>query len=344
MDLSDDATDKDEQAAAYLIELGSFSTEENRLKARPSIEKAKELIQLNSSREEEVIQEPTQALENNADQEPVQAIISKKEMLLKRNLLERINITEEELEEEDQNKSDGGSEEDEPEHYAIQYDENYESQKEDKKNFADLVKTHNELELTLKKNTYEVEVSNKNFGRFEKKLFSQQSEMMSFERQINLDHQREVMEAMGLVQNQLVEIQGSMRRTDAKRLEYADSIERKIQDEENAKDDAEKKKNTITQGVAVRDRRGDSIATDTKSKRMPTNDENSRPTKGGGGRSGGDRGGRSSSSDRGGRSTGSDRGGQTDGSGRGGRGLPPFQNPLTGEGMSCEGFTYLIDL
>ncbi|XP_047326547.1 uncharacterized protein LOC124930232 [Impatiens glandulifera] len=188
--------------------------------------------------------------------------------------------------------------------------------KEDKKNFVDLVKTHNELELTLKKNTYEVEVSNTNFGR-------------------------EVMEAIDLVQNQLVEIKGSMRRTYAERLEYVDSIARKFKAEENAKA-AEKEQNIITQGEAVRDRRGDSIETGTKSKRMPTNDENSRPTKRGGGRSNGDHGG-CNGGDRGGRSTGNDCGGGTGGSCRGGRGLPPFQNLLTGEGMSGEGFTYSID-
>ncbi|XP_047320600.1 keratin, type I cytoskeletal 9-like [Impatiens glandulifera] len=184
--------------------------------------------------------------------------------------------------------------------------------------------------------------------------------MMSLQTQINIDNQREVMEAMGLIQNQLVEIQGRMRRTYAERLEYADSIARKFQAEENAKDAAEKEQNTITQGNAVRDRRGDGVTTGTRSKRMSTNDENQRPTKRGGDRSGGDhgsrssgdhggrssggdRGGRSSGGDRGGRSTGSDRGGRTGGSGCGGRSLPPLQNLLTAEGMSGEGFTYPID-
>ncbi|XP_047306258.1 keratin, type I cytoskeletal 9-like [Impatiens glandulifera] len=148
-----------------------------------------------------------------------------------------------------------------------------------------------------------------------------------------------------------------MRRIDAERLEYVDSIARKFQAEENAKA-AKKEQNIITQREAIRDIRGDGTTTGTRSKRMPTNDENPRPTKRGGGRSGGDRGGRSSG-DRGGRSggdhrgrstgdrrsrsTSSNRGGRTGGSGRGGRGLPPFQNLLTGEGMSGEGFTYPID-
>ncbi|XP_047306199.1 nucleolin 1-like [Impatiens glandulifera] len=483
MYLSDDvAADKYEKVVAHLIELGSFSAEENRLKAQPSIEKAREPIQSNPSREEEeVIQEPPQALENDTDQElvqariskdrevveePVQTLVTQEEEMVKSpavrtegsqekeaevsqpevvrsegepskdkeaesssssegeqdqnaqkfkllpfpninvanvyenilnpyhssgNLLERINRAEKELEEEEQDKSDSESEKDEPEQ-SMQVHTNFspiqivaaDSQKnssnegssvngtkliksmstllsmlqknvaamqsnmtkimkahtKDKKSLADLVKTHNELELTLKKNMYE-EVSNTNFGRFEKKLFSRQSEMMSLERQINLDNQREVMEAMGLIQNHLVEIQGSMRRTDAERLEYVDSIARKFQVEENVKA-AEKEQNIITQGEAVRDRRGDGTATSTGSKRMPTNDENPRPTKRGGGRSGGDRGGRSTS-DRGGRSAGSNRGGRTGGSGHCGRGLPPFQNLLTGEGMSGEGFTYPID-
>ncbi|XP_047340015.1 keratin, type II cytoskeletal 1-like [Impatiens glandulifera] len=135
--------------------------------------------------------------------------------------------------------------------------------------------------------------------------------------------------------NMLVEIQESMRRTDAERLEYADSIARKFQAKENAKVDAEKERTRITQGEPSR--RGYDVSTGTRSKRSPTNDENPRPTKRGGGRSGGDRGGRSSSggrggrpgSDRGGRS-GGDRGGRSDGAARGGRALPPFRNLLTG--------------
>ncbi|XP_047314607.1 protein nemuri-like [Impatiens glandulifera] len=133
-----------------------------------------------------------------------------------------------------------------------------------------------------------------------------------------------------------------MRRTDAERLEYVDSIARKFQAEENAKVDAKKEQNTITQGEVVRDRRGHGVAIGTRSKRMPTNDENPRPTKRGGGRRGGDRGGRSGG-DRRDRSSGSGRGGRTGGSGHGGRCLPPFQNLLTGEGVSGEGFTYPID-
>ncbi|XP_047335603.1 keratin, type I cytoskeletal 10-like [Impatiens glandulifera] len=218
--------------------------------------------------------------------------------------------------------------------------------KEDIKHFAEHVKILNDLDKTLKKNTYETHVSNSNFSKFKKQLFSRQLEMMSLERQINLDNQREIMETMELFQNRLVEIQGSMRRTDAERLEYADSIARKFQAKENAKAGAEKEQTRITQGEPSR--RSDSISTGTRSKRAPTNDENTRPTKIGGGRSGGDRGGRSSGggrggrpgSDRGGRSNGGDRGGQSDGTARGGRALPPFRNLLTGQEMTGEGMSY----
>ncbi|XP_047320535.1 keratin, type I cytoskeletal 9-like [Impatiens glandulifera] len=95
-------------------------------------------------------------------------------------------------------------------------------------------------------------------------------------------------------------------------------------------------------------RRGDGVTTGTISKRAPTNDENPRPTKRGGGRSGSDRGGRSSSdgrggqsgSDRGGRTNGGDRGGRSSGSGRGVRALPPYRNLLTDQDMTNEGMSY----
>ncbi|XP_047306247.1 polyribonucleotide nucleotidyltransferase-like [Impatiens glandulifera] len=122
--------------------------------------------------------------------------------------------------------------------------------------------------------------------------------------------------------NQLVEIQGSMRRTDAKRLEYADSTARKFLAQENAKPGAEKKETHITQGEPSR--RSDGVSTDTRSKRLSIGDENPRPTKRGGGRSSGRDRGRRSGSDRGGRTSGGDRGRRSGGSGRGGRALPPF--------------------
>ncbi|XP_047320388.1 keratin, type I cytoskeletal 9-like [Impatiens glandulifera] len=141
----------------------------------------------------------------------------------------------------------------------------------------------------------------------------------------------------------------TLRRTEGERLEYADFIARKFQEKENVKAASEREQNCITQGEPSR--RGDGVSIGTRSKRAPTNDENPRLTKRGGGRSGGDRGGRSSNSgrggqsggDRGGRSSGSDRGGRSSGSGRGGRTLPPFQNLLTGEGVSGGGFNYPID-
>ncbi|XP_047339913.1 keratin, type I cytoskeletal 9-like [Impatiens glandulifera] len=179
-----------------------------------------------------------------------------------------------------------------------------------------------ELDNTLKKNTYETHVANLNFSKFEKQLFSRQSEMMSLERQINFDNHREVLESMELYKNQLIEIQGTA---------------------------AEREQSRITQGE--RSRRGEGVSTGTRSMRAPTNDENPSSTKRGGGRSGGDRGGRSSSgghggksgNDRGGRSSGDDRGGRTSGSGCGGRALPPFQNLLTDEGISGGDFNYPID-
>ncbi|XP_047320370.1 keratin, type I cytoskeletal 10-like [Impatiens glandulifera] len=205
------------------------------------------------------------------------------------------------------------------------------TQKEERKEVVECVNILKELDNTLKKNTYETHVANLNFSKFEKELFSRQSEMMSLERQINFDNHR------------------SLRRTEGERLEYADSIARKFQEKENAKAAAEREQSRITQGEPSR--RGDGVSTGTKYKCAPTNDENPRPTKRGGGRSGGDRRGRSNSggrggqsgNDRGGRSSGSDRGGRSSGSGRGGRALPPFQNLLTGEGISGGGFNYPID-
>ncbi|XP_047306238.1 protein nemuri-like [Impatiens glandulifera] len=151
--------------------------------------------------------------------------------------------------------------------------------------------------------------------------------MMSLESQINLDNHREIMESMELFKSRMIENQGSLRRSDDETLEYADSIARKFQAKMNAKADAEKEQTRITQGEPSR--RDDCISTGTRSKRAPTNDENPRPTKRGGGRSGVDRGGRSSSGGRGGKSS-SDRGGRTSGGDRGGRALPSFRNLLTG--------------
>ncbi|XP_047320528.1 keratin, type I cytoskeletal 10-like [Impatiens glandulifera] len=220
------------------------------------------------------------------------------------------------------------------------------TQKVDRKEFVECVKILKELDNILKKNMYETHVSNSNFSKFEKQINSRQSEMMSLERQITLDNHREIMESMELFKNQMIEIQGSLRRSDGESLEYADSIARKFQEKENAKAGAEKEQTRITQGEPSI--RGDGVSTGTKSKRAPTNDENPRPTKRDGGRSGSDHGGRSNSggrggqsgSDRGGRTSGGDRGGRSSGSGRGVRAFPPFRNLLTGQEMTNEGMSY----
>ncbi|XP_047320541.1 keratin, type I cytoskeletal 9-like [Impatiens glandulifera] len=210
------------------------------------------------------------------------------------------------------------------------------TQKEDKKEFADLLKSHKEMEMTLKKNTYEVHMINKTYSKFEKNLFKRQSDLHDAERAINVDLQREVMEGIGLIQNQMIEVQGNMRREDVERLEYADSVAGKFQAEEDANAVAEKEKNLISQGEGDRDRRGDGVSTGTTSKRKQTSDDSGRPTKRGEGHNG-DRGGRSTSGTRGGRSDGAAHGGRSDGTGRGGHPLPLFQNLLIGEGMSYEG-------
>ncbi|XP_047309903.1 keratin, type II cytoskeletal 1-like [Impatiens glandulifera] len=151
---------------------------------------------------------------------------------------------------------------------------------------------------------------------------------------------------MELYKDQLIETQGCLRRTNGERLDYADSIARKFQEKENAKVPAEREQSRITQGEPSR--RGYGVSTGTRSKRAPTNDENPRPTKRGGGRSGGNRGGRSNSGgrdgqsgyDQGGRANGGDRSGRSSGSGRGGRTLPPFRNLLIGQEMKGEGMSY----
>ncbi|XP_047339915.1 keratin, type II cytoskeletal 1-like [Impatiens glandulifera] len=206
------------------------------------------------------------------------------------------------------------------------------TQKEERKEFTEVVKVLTELDNTLKKNTYETHVSNLNLSNFEKKLYSRQSEMMDLERHINDDRHRETKDELNLMKNQMVEIQGWLRRTDGEQLEFADSIARKFQAKENAKVDAERDQPRITQGESSR--RSDGVSTGTRSRRASSNDDNPRPTKRGGGRSGGDRGSRSSGGGRGrqsgfdqrGRASGGDRGGRPSGSGRGGRSLPPFLN------------------
>ncbi|XP_047339947.1 keratin, type I cytoskeletal 10-like [Impatiens glandulifera] len=183
------------------------------------------------------------------------------------------------------------------------------TQKEDRKEFAEYVKILKELDNTLKKNTYETHVSNLNFSKFEKQLFSRQSEMMSLERQINLDNHREVIESMELFNSQMIEIQG----------------------EPNRRGD----------GVSTNTRSKRAPTNDEN----PRPTKRGRGRSGGdlGGRSScGGRGGQSGS-DRGGRTSGGNRDGRSSGSGRGGRALPPFQNLLIGEGIYYEGTRFPID-
>ncbi|XP_047340019.1 keratin, type II cytoskeletal 1-like [Impatiens glandulifera] len=163
---------------------------------------------------------------------------------------------------------------------------------------------------------------------------------MDIERHINDDHHRKTLDEFSLVKNQMVEIQGCLRRNDSERQEFADSIARKFHAKENAKANAERDQPRITQGESSR--RSDGVLTGTRSRRAPSNDDNPRPSKRGGGRSGGDRGGRSSGGgrsrlsgvDQGGRASDGDRGGRSSGSGRGGRSFPPFLNMLIGQDMS----------
>ncbi|XP_047335579.1 small RNA binding protein 1-like [Impatiens glandulifera] len=177
------------------------------------------------------------------------------------------------------------------------------TQEEERKDFAEVIKVLTELDNTLKKNT-------------------------------------ETLDEFSLVKNQIVEIQGCLRRNDGERQEFADSIARKFQAKENAKANAERDQPHITQGESSR--RSDGVSIDTRSRRAPSNDDNPRPTKRGGGRSGGDHGGRSSGGgrsrlsgvDQGGRSNGGGRGGRLSGSGCGGRSFPPFLNMLTDQDMS----------
>ncbi|XP_047326518.1 keratin, type I cytoskeletal 10-like [Impatiens glandulifera] len=138
-------------------------------------------------------------------------------------------------------------------------------------------------------------------------------------------------------------------------LERINRTEKELEEKEQDKSDSESKKDEPEQSMQVHTSINPIQIIAVDSQENSSNEGSSvdgtklikfmssLPTKRGGDRSGGDRGGRSSGDNRGGRSTGSDRGGRNGGSGRGGRGLPPFQNLLTGEGISGEGFTYPID-
>ncbi|XP_047331474.1 uncharacterized protein LOC124935055 [Impatiens glandulifera] len=150
------------------------------------------------------------------------------------------------------------------------------TQEEERKGFGEIIEVLTELDNTLKKNTYETHVSNINFSKFEKNLFSRQSEMIDIEWQINDDRHRETLDEFSLMKNQMVEIQGFLRRNDSERQEFADSIARKFQAKENAKANAERDQPKIIQGESSR--RSDGVLTDTRSRRAPSNDDNPRPT------------------------------------------------------------------
>ncbi|XP_047314433.1 RNA polymerase-associated protein LEO1-like [Impatiens glandulifera] len=219
---------------------------------------------------------------------------------------------------------------------AIQYVEDYEDSESGQEGNCLSSETHNEMEQTLKKNTFEINYLNKTFTMFEKNLFKRQTELNDCDRENNIKLHNEE-DGISLLRNQMVEIQGNMSRADAKRLEQNESFARKIQDEEDAQAASEKEQNLITQGDDNSGRRGSGVSTGTRSKRKKTDDESDRPNKRGGGRRS-DCGGRS-----GGRSGVSDRGGRCGGSGRGGRSFPPFHNLLTIEEFSGQGFHYPLD-
>ncbi|XP_047335576.1 keratin, type I cytoskeletal 10-like [Impatiens glandulifera] len=258
---------------------------------------------------------------------------------IKSNLYERFQRVEEELEEEERNRTRNESEKDEPEqslqiHTEVNPIQSMEVDSQDNSSNegssvdgTKLLKLMISLLTSLQKNVITMGSN---------MLFSRQSELMSLEKQINLDNHREVMESMELFKSQMIEIQGSLRRSDGERLEYADSIARNFKRKRMRM--LLLKKNKLV------------------SPKVSPVEEVTVPTKGGGGRSGGDRRGRSNSggrggqsgSDRGGRTSGGVRGGRSSGSGRGGRALPPFRNLLTGqemlgEAMSYEGTHFPID-
>ncbi|XP_047331424.1 keratin, type I cytoskeletal 9-like [Impatiens glandulifera] len=188
------------------------------------------------------------------------------------------------------------------------------TQKSNKKEFASLLKTHNEMELAMKRNTYEINILNKTYTKFEKNFFKWQTDLLDCERENSIELHQEVMDRMSLIQIQMVELQGHMSRADVERLEQDDSFARQIQVVEDAEAAANKEKNIISHNndnvkkgeVSSRggssSRGGGGVSTGTRSKRKQTGDGSCRPTKRGGGRSG-------------------DHGG---GSGLGGRSLPPL--------------------
>ncbi|XP_047320573.1 uncharacterized protein LOC124924605 [Impatiens glandulifera] len=139
------------------------------------------------------------------------------------------------------------------------------SQRSNKKEFASLLETHKEMEKTMKRNTYEINVLNNPYSKFEKNFFKRQSE-----------------------------------RVDAERMEQAVSFAKQIQAVKNAEVALNKEKNLISHDVDnVKRGEGSSrgsgssrggVSTCTRSKRKLVDEGGCRPIKRGGGRSG-DRGG-----------------------------------------------------
>ncbi|XP_047320492.1 keratin, type I cytoskeletal 9-like [Impatiens glandulifera] len=199
------------------------------------------------------------------------------------------------------------------------------TQKEDKKEFADLHKTHKEMEQTLKKNTYEVHMVNKTYSKFEKNLFKRQSELLDIERAINVDLQREVVAEKE--KNHITQGEDYSRRRGGGVLTRTKSKRKPTSDDS---DGPSKRGGGRNGDCGGRSTSGDCCG------RSTSGDRGGRSTSG-------DRGGRKTSGDRGVRSTRGDRGGQSGGTGRGGRSLPPFHNLLTGEELSYEGSRFPID-
>ncbi|XP_047320532.1 keratin, type I cytoskeletal 9-like [Impatiens glandulifera] len=204
-------------------------------------------------------------------------------------------------------------------------------QRSNKKELHSLLETQKEMEKTMKRNTYEINMLNNTYSIFEKNFFKRQSERFDCEREFNIDLHQEVMAGMNLVQGQMVELTNHMNRVDAEHMEQADSFSRSIQVVENVEDVADKEKSLIalhddnvkkgegsSRGSGSSSLRGGAL-TGTRSKRKVVDEGGCRLNKRGGGR-GGDRGG--GSGGRGGRNP------------SGGRALPQFHNLLTGDGFA----------
>ncbi|XP_047335540.1 keratin, type I cytoskeletal 9-like [Impatiens glandulifera] len=200
-----------------------------------------------------------------------------------------------------------------------------------KKEFSSFLATQKELEKTMKRNTYEINIVNTTYSKFEKNLFKRQSAKFEEKREFYLNLNQEIMTGMNLVQDQMVEVTKHMNRVDAERMEQADSFARSIQAMEDVDVVAEKEKPLIAlEADIVKKGEGSSrggggsssggASTGTRSKRKAVEEGSCRPFKRGGGR-GGDRGGGSGG-----------RGGRAPSGGR--APVPQFRNLLTGKGFT----------